>query len=141
MRHVKDRSLVKSEAYVGGRWVHGTGKKAFEVRNPSNGKVLTEVADLSPKQVEKAIGAAQKAMPAWSALTGQAFADYQGFGWADAVHPDDAQPTIDAWNAAVEAKGMFVFEHRVRRHCGSWRTFAVRALPVLGAVIVLAPGR
>ncbi len=24
---------------------------------------------------------------------------------------------------------MFVHEHRVRRHCGTWRTFAVRALP------------
>ena len=69
--------------------------------------------------------------PGWAALTGQSEAEYQGYGWADAVHPDDAQPTVDAWQQALAAKSMFVFEHRVRRHCGSWRTFAIRALPIL----------
>lgn len=69
--------------------------------------------------------------PAWSALTGQSFEEYQGYGWANAVHPDDAQPTIDAWQQAVAAKGMFVFEHRVRRHDGVWRSFAIRGLPLL----------
>ncbi len=71
--------------------------------------------------------------PAWAALTGQSFEEYQDFGWADAVHPEDAAPSIEAWNAAVAAKSMFVFEHRVRRHCGTWRNFAIRALPLLDA--------
>ena len=69
--------------------------------------------------------------PGWAALTGQSEAEYQGYGWADAVHPDDTQPTIDAWQQALAAKAMFVFEHRVRRHCGAWRIFAIRALPIL----------
>ena len=56
-------------------------------------------------------------------------AEYEGFGWSKAVHPEDAQPTIDAWNAAVTAKGHFDFEHRVRRHDGEWRHFSVRAAP------------
>ena len=34
--------------------------------------------------------------PGWAALTGQGIADYQGYDWADAVHPEDAQPSIDA---------------------------------------------
>lgn len=68
---------------------------------------------------------------AWAALTGQAYDEYQGYGWASAVHPDDAQPTIDAWRSAVAAKRPFVFEHRVRRHDGEWRRFAIRAIPVL----------
>jgi PAS domain S-box-containing protein len=67
--------------------------------------------------------------PGWSALTGQSLDDYAGFGWSKAVHPDDAAATVEAWNAAVAGKTMFVHEHRVRRHCGTWRTFAVRALP------------
>ncbi|WP_242140349.1 PAS domain-containing protein [Sphingomonas sp. TREG-RG-20F-R18-01] len=69
--------------------------------------------------------------PGWAALTGQTFEAYQGFGWASAVHPEDAAPTTDAWLQAVATKSMFVFEHRVRHHSGAWRTFAVRALPLL----------
>jgi len=71
--------------------------------------------------------------PKWAAFTGQTFAEYQGYGWAKAVHPDDAQPTIDAWNRAVAEQRKFVFEHRLRRHDGVWRVFSTCALPVLDA--------
>ena len=67
--------------------------------------------------------------PKWAELTGQTFDQYQGFGWADAVHPDDAGPTIAAWNEAVRLEVPFVFEHRVRRHDGIWRLHAIRAVP------------
>lgn len=67
--------------------------------------------------------------PAWQRLTGQSRDEYQGYGWATAVHPDDAQPTIDAWNEAVAERRPFVFEHRVRRHDGAWRHFGIRAVP------------
>ena len=69
--------------------------------------------------------------PSWAALTGQPFEQYQDYGWAQAVHPDDAQPTIDAWERAVQERRLFVHEHRVRRHDGIWRRFAIRAVPVL----------
>ncbi|GGL19213.1 PAS domain S-box protein [Caulobacter rhizosphaerae] len=69
--------------------------------------------------------------PGWSALTGQTSEMYQGFGWAAAVHPDDAEPTLRAWKAAVAQGGPYTFEHRVRRHDGAWRDFAVRAVAVL----------
>jgi PAS domain S-box-containing protein len=69
--------------------------------------------------------------PGWSRLTGQSQAEYEGFGWASAVHPDDAQPTIDAWTRAVAERGTFVFEHRVRTHDGDYRLFSIRAVPVL----------
>jgi len=67
----------------------------------------------------------------WSGFTGQTEAEYQGFGWAEAVHPEDAQPTVDAWNLAVAARRSFLFEHRVRRHDGVYRTFAIRAVAIL----------
>jgi PAS domain S-box-containing protein len=66
----------------------------------------------------------------WAALTGQRFADYQGYGWAAAVHPDDAQPTVEAWNSAVAERRTFVFEHRVKRRDDIWRLFAIRAVPL-----------
>lgn len=67
----------------------------------------------------------------WGNFTGQTETEYQGFGWAKAVHPDDAQPTITAWQHAVAARSIFVFEHRLRRHDGLYSTFAIRAVPVL----------
>lgn len=69
--------------------------------------------------------------PGWAGLTGQSRDQYQGYGWADAVHPDDAAPTVQAWNDAVARKGTFVHEHRVRMTDGAWRHFAVRAVPIL----------
>ena len=69
--------------------------------------------------------------PGWSAITGQAREAYQGFGWADAVHPDDQQESVDRWNETVRARRTFVHEHRVRCHDGTWRHFAIRAVPVL----------
>jgi len=71
--------------------------------------------------------------PGWAGLTGQTPEQYQGFGWADAVHPDDVEATVQAWNAAVEKGGLFNFEHRLRRHDGVWRDFAIRAIAVLEA--------
>ena len=57
----------------------------------------------------------------WGAFTGQTQDEYQGYGWAKAVHPDDAQPTIDGWHKAVAERNTFQFEHRVRRHDGECR--------------------
>ncbi len=69
--------------------------------------------------------------PAWASLTGQAYEEYQGFGWANAVHPEDVGGTVSAWEEAVASKMMFVYEHRVRRHDDTWRRFMIRALPIL----------
>ena len=70
--------------------------------------------------------------PGWSLLTGQTSEEYAEFGWANAVHPDDAMSTLSAWNTAVEEKRLFAFEHRVRTVDGEWRLFSIRASPVLG---------
>ncbi|MBB4008577.1 PAS domain S-box-containing protein [Rhizobium taibaishanense] len=67
----------------------------------------------------------------WSALTGQTQAEYQGYGWSQALHPDDVQNSIKTWEQALATKTMFVDEQRVRRADGEWRQFAVRALPLL----------
>ncbi|MFC7738862.1 PAS domain S-box protein [Roseomonas sp. GCM10028921] len=69
--------------------------------------------------------------PGWAALTGQMQEDYQGLGWSNAIHPEDAAPTLQAWNAAVQEGRTFVFEHRVRHHGGCWRLFSIRAVPIL----------
>ena len=69
--------------------------------------------------------------PGWANLTGQRFEDYQGYGWAKAVHPDDAQPTVEAWNKAVANQSTFEFVHRVKTTQNDWKFFSIKAVPVL----------
>ncbi len=69
--------------------------------------------------------------PGWGKFTGQTLKEYQGYGWAKAVHPKDAPPTIAAWKRAVAKKSIFEFQHRVRRRDGEWRLCSVRAVPLL----------
>ena len=69
--------------------------------------------------------------PGWGNFTGQTEAEYRGYGWTQAVHEEDMQPTIDAWEKAVAEKRMFEFQHRVRRHDGEWRLCSIVAVPLL----------
>lgn len=69
----------------------------------------------------------------WASLTGQSFEEYQGYGWIKVVHPDDMQPTLDAWNKALKEKAHVIFEHRVKTKKGEWRNFSINAVPILHA--------
>jgi PAS domain S-box-containing protein len=69
--------------------------------------------------------------PSWSAFTGQAFDEYRGFGWLQAVHPDDQAHTLERWEAAVNNREAFEVEHRLRRHDGEYRYVVTRGAPVL----------
>jgi PAS domain S-box-containing protein len=67
----------------------------------------------------------------WESLTGQTRAEYEGYGWARRVHPEDAAPTLAAWKKSVAARGVFIFEHRLQRKDGAWRHYSVHAVPIL----------
>ncbi|WP_052731167.1 PAS domain-containing protein [Spirosoma radiotolerans] len=80
-----------------------------------------------------AVGEMEGEQPGWTALTGQTYEEYQGFGWSKVVHPDDVQPTIDAWAIAVREQKPFIFEHRLRLKDGTWGIFSIRAMPLFDA--------
>ena len=61
--------------------------------------------------------------PGWASLSGQTYDQYQGYGWSVAIHPDDAQPTIDAWAAAVNSKT--TFRIRTSRSTLRWKMAAL----------------
>ncbi len=71
-------------------------------------------------------------MPYWRAYTGQTPAQVQGWGWLEAIHPDDRFRTLQAWQLAVETKNLYDTEYRIRAADGSYRYFLVRGVPVLG---------
>ncbi|MGN6706565.1 MAG: ATP-binding protein [Rhodanobacter sp.] len=74
-------------------------------------------------------GQMQGEQTAWAALTGQRQEEYQGHGWTRALDPRDVGPTLAAWEAAVEARRVYQFEHRLRVANGQWRIFSTRAIP------------
>ncbi len=71
--------------------------------------------------------------PEWQAFTGQTPEQSAGFGWADALHPDDREENIRAWQAAVANGTVCEIENRVRRHDGVYRNMLVRIVPVRDA--------
>lgn len=71
--------------------------------------------------------------PEWESLTGQSYDEYQGYGWSGAVHPEDMQPSIDAWKKAVSDRTIFIYEHRLKLKSGKWGIFSIRSTPLLNA--------
>ena len=69
-------------------------------------------------------------LPAWRSFTGQSEEEIKGTGWADALHPDDRDRALEAWNKAVATKGAYEVEYRVRRHDGVYRHWLVRGVPL-----------
>jgi PAS domain S-box-containing protein len=69
----------------------------------------------------------------WAEYTGKTLEEGIGWGWIDAIHPDDREASARRYREAVEAGRALVQEHRVRRHDGAYRWFLVRAEPVRDA--------
>ena len=70
-------------------------------------------------------------MPEWGAYTGQSQEELAGWGWLNAIHPDDRDRTANAWSRAVARKSLYEVECRIRSKDGIYRYFYVRGVPVL----------
>ncbi|MBW4661376.1 MAG: PAS domain S-box protein [Drouetiella hepatica Uher 2000/2452] len=79
----------------------------------------------------KAEGEFVTEQPGWSQFTGQNFEQLKGWGWLDAIHPDDRAHTAEVWLAAFTTRSLYAVEHRLRRHDGQYRHMSVRAVPVI----------
>lgn len=64
--------LLRSQAFVGGKWRDAASGATFEVTNPATGDVITAVADLSADETRAAIEAAKEAQKGWAAMTAKA---------------------------------------------------------------------
>ncbi|MBC7144113.1 MAG: NAD-dependent succinate-semialdehyde dehydrogenase [Thioclava marina] len=63
---IADKRLLRSFAYVNGRWIAGETGEAIPVTNPANGERLGDVTALSRAQSRAAVDAAQTAFLDWS---------------------------------------------------------------------------
>jgi PAS domain S-box-containing protein len=71
--------------------------------------------------------------PSWRAYTGQTLAEWLGYGWLDAIHPDDRAHAERQWREAVAAREHVDAEFRLGAPNGGWRWTNVRAAPVVNA--------
>jgi aspartate-semialdehyde dehydrogenase len=68
---ISDRRLMRSLAYVGGRWRAGGDAAFTPVTDPATGMRMGEVARVDRSGAVAAVDAAQDAFPAWAALLPQ----------------------------------------------------------------------
>ncbi len=61
-------TLIRSDAFINGRWVNQSAGKTFPVTNPATGMVITHVPDMGADETRAAIEAAAAAFPGWRKL-------------------------------------------------------------------------
>jgi PAS domain S-box-containing protein len=77
-------------------------------------------------------GKFQFPQPSWEEYTGQPWVEHAGFGWLNALHPDDRETVTATWERACRDRSIYEVHGRVwsvaRR---GYRHFIARAAPIL----------
>jgi len=68
MPNLKDPSLLRQQAFVGGAWCDADDGQTIAVINPANGKTVASVPHMGAAETKRAIDAANAAWPAWRKL-------------------------------------------------------------------------
>ncbi|WP_434774273.1 NADP-dependent succinate-semialdehyde dehydrogenase [Pseudomonas oryzihabitans] len=66
---LQDASLFRQQAYVNGAWIDADSGATVSVDNPATGETLGTIPKLGRAETKRAIDAANRALPAWRALT------------------------------------------------------------------------
>lgn len=75
MEALKETQLYCPFAYIDGSWVAADSGEQINVLNPATGEPVGDMPRLGKAETERAIDAADAALPAWRALTAQERAD------------------------------------------------------------------
>ncbi|MBD8540797.1 NADP-dependent succinate-semialdehyde dehydrogenase [Oxalobacteraceae sp. CFBP 8761] len=68
MPNLKDPSLLRQQAFVGGAWCDADDGQTIAVINPANGETVASVPHMGAAETKRAIDAANTAWPAWRKL-------------------------------------------------------------------------
>jgi succinate-semialdehyde dehydrogenase / glutarate-semialdehyde dehydrogenase len=66
---LKDTLLFRQQAFVDGVWLDSDSGQTIKVNNPATNEILGTVPKMGAAETRRAIEAADKALPAWRALT------------------------------------------------------------------------
>ena len=105
---IRNQALLRSTAYLDGKWIAADGGARFPVCDPASGATLGEVPDCGAPETRRAIAAADSALAAWRSLTAKARAQVlqRWFAAINANADDLAQMiTAECGKPLAEAKG------------------------------------
>ena len=66
----------------------------------------------------------------WLDYAGMTAEQAQGWGWAEAIHPDDRKNLVEDWQSCLASGTPVDTEARIRRFDGSYRWFLIRGNPL-----------
>src|SRR5215469_16109491 len=66
----------------------------------------------------------------WLEYAGMTAEQAQGWGWAEAIHPDDRKKLVEEWQSCLASGTPVDTEARIRRFDGSYRWFLIRGNPL-----------
>ena len=128
---LKDKTLLKHSALIGGQWVKAKSGSEFSVINPATGKEIAKVPNLSADDVKEAIRASEKSFLEWRSITGKDRAAILR-KWFNLI----SENTEDLALIMTHEQGKPLAEARAEIHYGSsfieW--FAEEAKRVTGAI-------
>lgn len=105
---LNDSNLFRQQALINGEWLDANNGEVIEVTNPANGDKLGSVPKMGADETRAAIDAANRALPAWRALTAKERANILR-NWFNLMmeHQDDLARlmTLEQGKPLAEAKG------------------------------------
>ena len=108
MPHLKDRSLLRQQAFIDGAWCDADDGQTIAVTNPANGDTIASVPHMGAAEARRAIEAASAAWPAWRKKTARERAAILRT-WSDLMleNADDLAllMTLEQGKPLAEAKG------------------------------------
>src|SRR5690349_15197455 len=69
---LNDPTLLQTQAYIDGVWVNSDNGSVFDVTDPASGERIAQVADVGAAETQRAIAAAEAALPGWRAQPAKA---------------------------------------------------------------------
>lgn len=110
-----------------------TERKRVEARLRDSEERFHALVDVSSQIVWAGdrYGAAIEDSPSWRAFTGQTSAECRGFGWLNAIHPEDRHRVALQWQLSVESRTSVDQEYRLLNVSGEWRWMSARATCLL----------
>ena len=127
---LKDARLFRQQAYIEGTWLDADSGLTIKVNNPATNEIIGTVPKMGAAETRRAIEAAERALPAWRALTAKERATKLR-RWFELMmeNQDDLGRlmTLEQGKPLAEAKGrdcLRRFVHRMvcrRRQAHLWR--------------------